>query len=105
MGIHYNPSKKCIQLTKFIYYTPYCVYYTDDYLSQAYIEMQIRLHLIILYIVCEVIQKSFFLIDITGGICRDATFFCIFCEKTCRIKIIVLSLQQNYDIAIFRPIN
>ena len=60
MGIHYNPSKKCIQLTKFIYYTPYCVYYVDDYLSQAYIEMQIRLHLIILYIVCEVIQKSFF---------------------------------------------
>ena len=28
----------------------YCVYYTDDYLSQAYIYMRIRLHLIILYI-------------------------------------------------------
>ena len=37
MGIHYNPSKKSIQLTKFIYSTPYCVYYIDDYLSQAYI--------------------------------------------------------------------
>ena len=80
MGIHYNPSKKCIQLTKFIYYTPYCVYYTDDYLSQAYIEMRIRLHLIILYIVCEVIQNTY-LIVITGGICRDAAFFCIIMAK------------------------
>ena len=38
MGIHYNPSKKCILLTKFIYYIPCCVYYTYDYFSQVYID-------------------------------------------------------------------